>query len=237
MKTVVLAGGFGTRLRLVVKDLPKPLAPVNGRFFLDYVLEQLKKNGLKDFIFCLHYQPEKFIKHYGDGSHYGVNITYSIEKEPLGTGGALGLQRNFLSENFCVINADTYLELDIKACLNYHKDKQALMTMALAETDDRKRFGEVELGRKGTVEAFYEKVSSNKPKGYVNAGLYIMKPDIFEYIPQNTQISLERAIFPFIIKSKQALYGYPLVTNFFDIGIPEDYEHFVQWVKQQEAIG
>lgn len=238
MKTVVLAGGLGTRLRSVVKTLPKPMAPVHGQYFLDYLLDGLKKNGLKDFIFCLHYLAEKIIDHWGDGSRHGITIDYSIEKTPLGTGGALGQVREKLTETFCVVNADTYLELNVPDCLEYHRKKQGLITMALSQVTDLTRYGQVHLDKAGRITRFAEKDAASGVTGYINAGFYLMEPQIIDYIPEDRVVSLETDVFPSVINSPQGLFGYPRAGNFFDIGIPQDYQRFKDWVwlRGQEAM-
>jgi len=229
MHTVVLAGGFGTRLKSVLKDLPKPLAPVNDKCFLEYLLDNLKRNGLKDFIFCLHYMAEKITDVFDDGSKFGVKIIYSIEKEPMGTAGAIGLLRKELNETFCVVNADTYIELDIPSCIAAHKSSGAIATMAVTQVKDSSRYGRIILDNTGFIKDYTEKNESPLKGGYINAGLYIFEPKVFDYIPANRFVSLEKEVFASLLKEKGVIFSYPHVKNFFDIGIPEDYHNFQQW--------
>lgn len=234
MKTVVIAGGFGTRLQTILKGVPKPLAPAGGKPFLEHLLYGLKQHGLCDFIFCLHYLAEEIQVRFGDGSCLGVGITYSIENEPLGTGGAIGLLRHRLDGTFCAVNADTYLELDFVRFLSEHRRRGAAVTLALAEVTGEAgaaRYGRVEIDAGGRVMGFVEKGGAVSSRGYVNAGLYLLEPKIFSYIPEGRPISLESEVFPDMIAAGEKVYGYTGVTHFFDIGTPEDYMCFQRWVE------
>ena len=235
MKVIILAGGFGTRLCSVLKDQPKPMAPVGNKSFLEIIIQLLKKHGQKDLIFCVHYQAEKFMDYFGDGSRFGVQISYSLEDLPLGTGGAIGLLRDKLKETFCVLNGDSYQELDFKDCLIKHRTSGAICTMSLAEVSDSSRYGLVRTDEQGYVRDFREK-SSCAAQGYVNAGLYIFEPEVFDYILVNEVISLEKDVLPLIIKHGQKIYSYKNIRNFFDIGIPDDYYSFLQWAGRENNI-
>jgi len=230
MKAVVLAGGFGTRLQPVLKDLPKPLAPVNNKCFLEYLLEYLKRNGICDYIFCLHYMAGKVIEHFGTGDKLGVRINYSIEENSMGTGGAIGLLRGILKETFCVVNADTYLELDMKDFVEVHKNSEAIATIAVNRVTDPCRYGRVELDSAEYVKVFFEKEEGPSEKGYINAGIYVFEPEIFEYIPWKRFVSLEKEVFPALLQADKKIKSYSKTENFYDIGIPSDYENFRQWI-------
>lgn len=230
MYTVVLAGGFGTRLQPVLKGLPKPLAPVKNQCFLEYLLGNLKRNGLYDYIFCLYYMAEKVIALFGDGNELGVRISYSLEEIPLGTAGAIELLRGRLKESFFVINADTYLELNVQDCIAGHKRSKAIATLAVTRVFDPGRYGRVLLDPEGFVRGFSEKSEGMPQDGYINAGFYVFEPEIFDYIPENRFVSLEKEVFPALLENGKKISGYSKVTNFFDIGIPSDYDRFRQWI-------
>ncbi|HUC92005.1 MAG TPA: nucleotidyltransferase family protein [Paenibacillus sp.] len=234
MKAVILAGGFGTRLRSVVSDLPKPLAPVNGKYFLEYLLEQLKTNGIYEFIFCVHYMADKIMNHFGNGERFGVRIDYSVETEPLGTGGAIGLCRQMISETFCVLNADTYLDLDIQDCLRRHQGSGAFLTMAVAHMVDTGRYGQVQIQTDGRIGGFEEKGAPGSKSGYINAGFYIVEPRIFTYIPPIQNVSLEQDVFPAFFRWAEKINSYSNVEHFFDIGVPEDYYRFQRWIDERK---
>ena len=234
MQAIILAGGFGSRLRPVIQDLPKPLAPVNGKPFLEYLLANLKKLGLSRFIFCVHYLAEKIQEYFDDGANYGINIEYSVEKKPLGTGGALGLLRRRLQERtFCVINADTYLNLDLGDCYSFHRQKDATATLALAAVENVHRYGQVITDKEDRVISFREKNVSVSGAGYINAGLYLLQPVVFEYIPEGRPVSLEKEAFPQMIAAGERVFGFKKVSEFFDIGIPEDYRSFFRWAEKK----
>ncbi|OGO81740.1 MAG: hypothetical protein A2Y21_02415 [Clostridiales bacterium GWC2_40_7] len=234
MHMVVLAGGFGTRLQPVLKDLPKPLAPVGDKCFLELRLNTFKAYGLVEFTLCLHYMPEKIKEYFGDGSKFGYKINYSIEEKPMGTGGAIGILRGHLNETFCAINADTCMDMDIQACIAEHRKSHAIATLVVARVENLSRFGRIELDQDGLVKGFYEKDESLSGSGYINAGFYIFEPEIFDYIPENRNVSLEKEVFPVLFEKEQKVKGYPYAENFFDIGIPSDYYRFQQWLDGKE---
>jgi NDP-sugar pyrophosphorylase family protein len=229
MRVVALAGGFGTRLQSVLACLPKPLAPVNDRCFLEYPIENFKKYGIKDFTFCIYYMYEKLIQYFGNGDKFGINIDYSIEKEPLGTAGAVGLLRDKINETFCVINADNYINLDISECILRHKESKAIATIAVAHVNNTARYGRVEFDNEGSVKSFKEKNEDLMVEGYINSGFYIFEPEIFDYIPEGRSVSLEREVFVNLLKEKKKINSYSKVFDFFDIGIPSDYYTFIKW--------
>ncbi|MTV49692.1 NTP transferase domain-containing protein [Heliobacillus mobilis] len=247
MHAVVLAGGFGTRLRSVVNDVPKPMAPIHSKPFLDYILGQLKKNGIKSYTFCLHYMADAIQSYYTDGRVADVEIDYSLEASPLGTGGAIGLLRDRLRDTFCVVNADTYLELNVREMIQRHRQQGATASIALFNMPDPQRYGRLALDREGRIVQFNEKSGSKdvyfgdalSDASPINAGLYLLEPEIFEYIPRDQVFSLEKDLFPQLLEDKKVILGYDGVENFFDIGVPEDLSKFRDWVMESErgALG
>ena len=235
MQVIILAGGLGTRLYPVMKDLPKPMAPVGNKCFLEIIIELMKKNGMTDFIFCVRHMAEKIVNYFAAGSRFGVKIRYSAEEVPLGTGGAIGLLRNVINETFCVLNGDTYQELDLEDCIVKHKASGAIGTMTLVKVRDSARYGQVITDQGGYVTDFHEKGSGGL-ESYINAGLYVLEPAVFDYIPQNKFVSLEKDVLPVILEDDKKINTYKYVENFFDIGIPEDYFDFLRWVTG-DAIG
>jgi len=232
MYAVILAGGFGTRLKRVLNgNTPKPLVPIKGRPFLEFVINNLKQMGFRRFVFCLYYLAEKIQDYFGNGADYGIKIEYSIEEQPLGTGGAVGPLRGKLKSTFCVVNADTYLELNMMNYLYTHQLKNATATIALAEAEDTSRYGQVNINGDGKILNFLEKEDSGGCAGYINAGFYLLEPRIFTYIPEGRFVSLEKDVFPKMISEGEKIYSYKGVANFFDIGTPEDYYKFLNWVK------
>lgn len=236
MKAVILAGGFGTRLQSAVKDLPKAMAPTGAKFFLDYLLDCLGSSGIKEYIFCVYYLADKIIEYLGDGSKRGISVSYSMESKPMGTAGAVGLLRDILKETFCVVNADTYIEADLRDCLKWHQEKKALATLCAVKVKDSGRFGTLGFDSDWRIIDFQEKAVTGKDQ-WINGGIYIIEPEIFQYIPEKAVVSMERDVFPLLLKSNEKVYGYPRETNFFDIGVPEDYNAFQKFISLQREKG
>lgn len=233
MQAVILAGGLGSRLHTILKDVPKPIAPVGNRSFLEFELENMKRNGINDFIFCVHHMSDKIIDYFGDGRRFGIKIEYSVEESPLGTGGAIGLLRDRLHEAFLVLNGDTYLELELQKCIEKHISSNATATMAVIKVKDSSRYGHVETDHNGCVVRFCEKDTRLMENQQINAGLYVLEPEIFDYIPQNEFVSFEKEVLPSLLKNNKKIITYPYVENFFDIGIPDDYYSFLQWTSKK----
>lgn len=219
MKAIILAGGKGRRLRSVVKDIPKPMAPVAGRPFLEYLILQLKKNKIKEIIISVGYKAEVIKRYFQDGRSFGVHILYAQEHKPLGTAGALKLACGLsLDDAFLVMNGDSFFDCNIRRLISYFKKKNPIGVLALTASRDISRYGKVEIDDKFQVQRFTEK-SGNLP-GFINTGIYILRRTVKELIPSG-RASLESDIFPFLVR--RGLYGLPLSGFFVDIGVPGDY--------------
>lgn len=220
MKAIVLAGGFGTRLRERVPSLPKPMAPVNGRPFLAYVLDQLVAGGVDEVVLSLGYQADAIIKHFGDA--YGpVRLFHVVEPEPLGTGGAVAYAlRGRGDAPVLVVNGDTLLGIDYAALVNWYDDQPESVAMVLREVSDTARYGSV-LTADGRVCGFLEKGKTGP--GLINAGVYVIQPSVFAELGLSGRFSLEADL---LQKSCAILLPRAYVTQayFIDIGIPEDYD-------------
>ena len=219
VKSVILAGGEGIRLRNVIKDVPKPMATVAGKPFLEYLILQLKKYNIRDVVISIGYKGDAIKSYFGNGEKWDMNISYSLEDEPLGTGGALKKAINMVDdEQFIVMNGDSYLDIDLTEFLDFHIEKHADTTLSLAHSSDTSRYGRVEINKEGKVHRFIEKGVSGY--GYINGGIYLFQQDIVDIIPDGN-ISLEDMILPIIIE--KGLFGMTVNGFFIDIGIPEDY--------------
>jgi D-glycero-alpha-D-manno-heptose 1-phosphate guanylyltransferase len=222
MKIIILAGGLGTRLRGVLGNLPKSLAPIGNKPFLDYLLRFIVKQGFKDVIITTGYGSEAIKRYFGNGSVVGLRIDYTCEKELLGTGGAIKLAETMIdSDDFIVMNGDTYLEVDLDEMLRFHKARGALATMALAHKENTSRYGSVRIDKDNKVITFIEKDDEGRSR-YINGGMYVFRKEILGCIPANKAFSLEREVLPTLVG--KGLYGFPGEGYFIDIGIPEDYE-------------
>ncbi len=222
MKVLILAGGLGTRLRETLGALPKPLAPIGNKPFLEYLLKFISHQGFGDVIISLGYGSDAIREYLGDGSSLGLRIKYTIERDLLGTGGAVKLAESLIeSDDFFVINGDTYFEVELREMLHFHRAHGAIATIALACKEGTGRYGNIIVDRGNEIAAFIEKTGEGSA-GYINGGTYIFRRDVFDYIPANEVCSLEKEIVPFLVG--KGLYGFPVKGYFIDIGIPEDYE-------------
>ena len=221
MKTIILAGGLGTRLQGVLGKAPKPMAPIGGIPFLEYLLLRFKAQGFADFILSIGHGGENIRTYFETGSRLGVSIQYTIEKELLGTGGAVKLAEPLIDgEEFLVANGDTYFEVDLNSMFAFHRGTGARVTMALAHREDTARYGRVEFDDKNRILSFAEKSADGGP-GYINGGVYIFDKEVFNCIPDGRVCSLEQEVLPLLIGN--GLNGFSVNGYFIDIGIPEDY--------------
>ncbi|MFT4018359.1 MAG: nucleotidyltransferase family protein [Agriterribacter sp.] len=228
-EAIILAGGLGTRLRSAVPDLPKCMAPVNGRPFVEYVINSLRKQGIQKFVFALGYKSEAF-----DDFLNAVlpenEYTVSLEDEPLGTGGAVRLAASVTSnENVLVTNGDTLFKADIQQVAAFHKSKSAECTLSLKPMENFDRYGAVELDAEGRVKIFKEK--QYFPEGLINGGIYLLNVKAFQKKPFPEKFSFEK---DYLEKYYTAgnIYGIAQDAYFIDIGIPEDYERAQNELKQ-----
>lgn len=221
-KAIILAGGMGTRLSHLVQDVPKPMAKVCGRPFLERVISSLKNQGLKDVVLCVGHKGQYIKNHFKKGGGFGVKIEYTIEKKLLGTGGAIRLasKKCELGTNFFVLNGDCFFDIDYNALMKAHLSSGGIGTIALANYRNPERFGIILLASNGQIVKFEEKKKING-NALINAGVYVFSKKIFDYFPKKHNISLESDIFPKLVK--QQLYGYASDAYFIDIGIEIDF--------------
>jgi NDP-sugar pyrophosphorylase family protein len=219
MQAIVLAGGLGTRLRAAVPALPKPMAPVGGRPFLAFILDRLVEAGFETAILAVGYRSEAIQAHFGQ-RYRSLALHYSVEAEPLGTGGAIRLAWPLAgAADVFVINGDTYLEVDYRAMLDAHHAEQALLSMAICQVEDAARYGALEV-RGGRIGGFHEKGRSGP--GWINAGVYILARRLQSRFPSKAAFSFEQEM---LVQDVQTLLPVAFITPglFIDIGIPDDY--------------
>ncbi len=223
MECIILAGGQGTRLREVVNDTPKCLAPIGENTFLFFLLNMLKKQGVNRFIFSLGYMHEKIIK-YLNLNFSSLTFEYVIEDTPLDTGGAIKYSlTKCISENVLIINADTYLKINLYDLFNYHIKNRAECTFSLKYLNDSSRYGNVLINEKNQVLTFNEKIANSS--GYINAGYFFINKKLFDDIILD-KFSFEKDFISSRINLKK-IYGYKTTDYFIDIGIPSDYFKFI----------
>jgi len=220
MKAIILAGGFGTRLRERVPDLPKPMAPVAGRPFLEYVLDRLIAGGVRDIMLSVGYQADAIQSHFGR-SYQSATVDYAIEHDPLGTGGAIAHAVRRLGDGpVLVLNGDTFLDIDYGEFIRWHGRQAAQVSMVLREVPDVGRYGSV-LVSGGRVAGFLEKGKSGP--GLINAGVYIVHPGIFAAFGLSGTFAFEADL---LQRHCDALSPAAFLTDayFIDIGVPDDYD-------------
>ena len=226
-KAFVLAGGHGTRLRPFTYEIPKPLLPVKGRPVLEYNLENLKVYGVEEVVLGIGYKADLIKEYFGDGSKLGLKIDYSLEREPLGTAGALKLAESFFDSSFFMCNGDEVKDINYSLMQELHEKNKATATLALVEVENAAEFGSVETVGDRIV-AFREKEGVKKP-GVVSAGAYVIEKGIFEFIPAGKKFSIEKEVFPAIAREKK-LFGCKMATQFFPADNPERYEKAImEW--------
>lgn len=218
-EAIILAGGFGTRLKSVVADRPKALAPINGRPFLEYLLDHLIGGGIESFVFSVGYRAQMIEEHFGDG-YCGRPIRYALETEPLGTGGGIANALPFTKgESVLVVNGDSLFLTDLAAQRSLHLRTAALATLALRPMRNFSRYGRVETDAAGRITAFREK--EPVAEGLINGGVYLLRRNCFEVAGLSGKFSLENDFFGAGV-GELPIYGLADGGYFLDIGIPED---------------
>jgi D-glycero-alpha-D-manno-heptose 1-phosphate guanylyltransferase len=227
-EAIILAGGLGTRLRSVVSDLPKCMAPVAGKPFLDHVIEYLLKQGVERIIFSVGYRSEFIINHI-TAQYPHLDTVFSIEDEPLGTGGAIKLACTRVKErNVLVLNGDTLFSADISKLAGFHESKDADCTLALKPMKQFERYGVVALNDDNSISSFKEK--QRYESGLINGGVYALNAERFlkEGLPE--KFSFEKYYLEQYYTTRK-MYGHVQDVYFIDIGVPEDFE------RAQEELG
>lgn len=226
LTAVILAGGLGTRLRPLVGNCPKVLAPVNNRPFLSYLLDQLSSNGFSHVILCTGYGADIISAAFGS-VYKGLTIEYSQETKPLGTGGAIrDAIPHIKTDHILVMNGDSYINVDLKIYIKWHFQNQIDVSLLLTKVSDASRYGRVDVDKNGLVKKFVEKGEVTTP-GWINAGVYILDKNLFSHTPTGEPFSLEHDFFPSLVG--KGIYGFQCKCAFIDIGTPESYDKVDQF--------
>ncbi len=221
-EAIILAGGFGTRLQTVVSDVPKPMAPVNGRPFLDYMFLYLRHYGITHVVMSTGYLAHKVSDRYKQ-EFEGIRVSYAVEETPLGTGGGIRLaMQQCNTEDILVLNGDSFFDVDLTAYAAQYGSCGSGGALALRSVENAARYGTITLGSQQRIEAFKEKDSIEKP-GLINGGVYLLNRNLFlEQTPATKAFSIEKDFFETQL-SETTLCGFEHDGYFIDIGIPEDY--------------
>lgn len=229
MKALLLAGGLGTRLRPLTENLPKPMAPIANRPWLEHLIIHLREQGVDQFIMAAHHYPDVIRRHFGDGRRWGVKIEYSLEPFLMGTAGVIKNAERFLDERFLVVNADIVHLPQLVPLLDFHRQHGGIATIALTEVEDPSSYGVVEQDDSGRILRFVEKPRREEaPSNRINAGLYIFEPEVMRYIPAQREVSIERETFPRLIEEGAGVYGMVSRGYWRDMGTPARYRQ-VHW--------
>lgn len=217
LQAVIMAGGLGTRLRPLTENLPKPMLPIGGRPLLELIIEQLRQAGIRHVSMTTHYKPEKIMEHFGDGRDFGVELHFVTENRPLGTAGALGLI-GLPDEPFLVINGDILTRIDFRAMMAFHREQNAHLTVAVSRYDLQVPYGVVEC-EGARVRQVREKPSLSF---FVNAGIYLLEPEVRSYIPRGQHFDMTDLI-QCLIEDRKPVVGFPVIEYWLDIGQHADY--------------
>ena len=220
MEIIILAGGFGTRLRSVISEIPKVLAPIKEKPFLEHMLKNFQNNGITRVIMAVGYKKE-YIQEYFGNNYGNMEIAYSIENKPLGTGGAIKKALSLCNEeNVIVTNGDVFTEINYKELLEHHKNSQGDISLVIKEMKNFDRYGSVKI-KDGRIIEFCEK--KKMEKGFMSVGCYVFSKHTLLEFEDDTNFSIEKDFFE---KEVNSLYFTPYIYKgqFIDIGIPEDYE-------------
>lgn len=240
MQAILLAGGLGTRLRSVVSDRPKPMALIEDKPFMEYVVHELSRCGITDIIFAVGYKGSMVEDYFGDGSRFTapdgsrLRVQYAYEKELLGTAGAIKNAGQLVTEDvFFVLNADTFYQIDYSRLVRMQQQEALDLALVLREVPDITRYGEAIL-QEGRLTGFNEKTTTARP-GAINGGIYLMKRALLEEIPEG-RVSLENQMIPRWLEEKRRIGGFVHDGYFIDIGIPEAYYQFMDDVKKGVVV-
>jgi len=225
MKAVILVGGFGTRLRPLTFEIPKPLLPIANVRILEHILAALGRAGITEAVLALGFKPEPFRRAFPDGTCAGVTLEYAVEPEPMDTAGAIGFAARHagIDDTFVVLNGDILGDLDIAALVAFHRRRGLEGTIHLTGVDDPSQFGVVETAADGTVTRFLEKPRPEETDSRsINGGTYVLEPSVLERIPAGRPLSIERTVFPAMVADGQ-LAALRTDDYWIDTGRPETY--------------
>lgn len=219
MKAMIMAAGVGSRLMPLTMHIPKPMIPMANNPLMENIVQLLSYHGIHEQIANLHYHAQVISEHFGDGSGFGVSMSYSPEEELLGTAGGVKKCEWFLNDSFVIMSGDAMTDIDLKALIAAHKKNGALATIALKEVDEVEHFGVVITDQNGKIDSFQEKPRPQEAlSNLANTGIYIFEPEIFKYIPPRQFYDFGKQVFPYLVKIGAPFYGVPIEDYWCDVG-------------------
>ena len=225
MKAVVMAGGFGTRIQPLTNNIPKPMLPIMNRPMMEHTIVSLKNLGITEFIILLYFKPDVIKDYFKDGSAWGINITYVVPDDDYGTAGAVKKAQEIIGdENFIIISGDLVTDFDFQQIFDYHKAKNSKLTITLTSVENPLEFGVVIANEEGKIEKFLEKPSWGEVfSDTINTGIYIIEPEILNYIPKNENFDFAKDLFPLLMRRGIDLMAGHAQGYWRDVGNPESY--------------
>ena len=231
MKAVILAGGLGTRLQPYTKSKPKPMLPLGEKPILEYLIEWIKKNGVKEIVLCVSYLRKKIEDYFGDGKKFGVKIEYAISNKPLATAGQLKTAEKFIDDTFVCLYGDSIYNFNLKNMIIEHKKSKSNITMSLYDYRFNLKYGVIDTKNNGRVVSWNEKPEISTK---INMGCYVMEPDVFQLIPKNKPYGMDIVIRKMLVKKKK-VNSIVSKKRFIDIGDKETYEKTNQEYKTKKG--
>jgi mannose-1-phosphate guanylyltransferase len=224
VKAVILAGGLGTRLQPYTTFLPKPMLPLGEKPILEYLIEWVKKNGIKSIVLCVSYLRKTIEDYFGDGEKFGVKIEYAISNKPLATAGQLKTSEKFIDDSFVCIYGDSIFEFNLRNMIKQHLKKKSFVTISLNEYKNNLPYGVIETSKNGKVKSWNEKPEI---KANINMGCYVMEPKVFSLIPKNKPYGMDNVIKK-AISRKKIVNSFITKKGFIDIGNKLSYKKAYQ---------
>jgi mannose-1-phosphate guanylyltransferase/phosphomannomutase len=224
-KAVIMAGGFGTRLRPITMNLPKPMAPMLNMPMVEHIVNLLKRSNITDMVSLLYFQPEKITSYFGNGSEFGVSMKYMQAMADYGTAGAVRYAQEHLTERFIVISGDVLTDFDLSEAIKFHEEKKAKATIILTQASNPLAFGIVMTDKDGKINRFLEKPSWGEVfSDTINTGIYILEPDVLDLIPYQKDFDFSKDLFPLMLQKGLPLYGYTATGYWQDVGNLDQYQ-------------
>jgi len=217
---VIMAGGLGTRLGELTKDIPKPMLKVGAKPMIEHIIDMFISHGFTKFMLSVNYKAEVIKEYFGDGSKFGIEIRYLEEKKRLGTGGALSLIDIELNEPFFVTNGDVLSSLDYEKLLSYHQEQNATATMCIRKDSYQIPYGVIEVDEENNIKAMKEKPIK---EFFINTGIYVLDPEVLNYVPKDQFFDLP-SIFDVLKKENKSTKSFEMTDYWIDMGKPSDYE-------------
>jgi mannose-1-phosphate guanylyltransferase/phosphomannomutase len=224
MKAVVMAGGEGTRLRPLTSNQPKPMVPIVGKPCMEHILELLRRHGFEDVIVTVAFLPQAIRSYFGTGESLGIDLAYSVEESPAGTAGSVRLAAGRLDDTFLVISGDALCDIDLGRLVEFHREKQASVTIGLKSVENPLEFGIVVTDEDGRVERFLEKPSWGQVfSDTINTGIYVLEPEVLKHVPTDRPFDFSKELFPLLLEMGRPIYGCVLDGYWQDIGNLDQY--------------